>query len=183
MITRKLLLLIVIAAIALNLSGCIGVNSEFRKIRNHVFEKMNLDYSKKFEFSVGAAGLALAGTFVSFADTDEPVGEIISNISRVQIGIYDRRDINLFSADAEDLNDFVNAMEEQGWQYIVKSLQHDGLTAVFVDGDAEYEINEIFVVAVEDDEMVLAEVHGNLEGVVEAAIRGRGLNFNTSNTY
>lgn len=175
--TAIALMLIIIGT---NLTGCIGVNTEFRKIRNHIFDKMDLDYNKQFEFAVGPAGLLLVGMFVSLADTDEPIDEVLRRVSRVQVGVYDRNKINLFHADYSDLKSFTDVMSENGWVYIVRSVQPDGLTAVFVRGDADEEFNQLFVIAVEDDEMVLVEIHGDLEKIIEIAIREKGLHFETA---
>ena len=35
----------------------------------------------------------------------------------------------------------------------------------------------MFVIALEDDELILAEVHGDLGDLIEIAIREHGLNF------
>ena len=66
-------------------------------------------------------------------------------------------------------------MSEKEWECIVRSKSSNELTAVFVKYDEDF-LNQIFVVTLNEKEMVLAEVNGDLAEVVEIAIREKGFN-------
>ena len=67
-------------------------------------------------------------------------------------------------------------MERAGWEFIVRSVNRDELTAVFVKQNNE-RINQLYIIAVTNEEMVLVEVHGNIDELVAIAIREKGLKF------
>ena len=173
---KRYLLIPLVLLLGLNFTGCIGVNQNFKKIRYHLMSELDVEYSKEIEFSVGSAGIMLAGMVVSLSDIDEPVDEILSNISRVQVGVYERIGRGRLNADFDDIRKLSDILEEQGWKYIVRSVQGDEMAAVFVNADDE-EFNRLYVIAAEDDELVLVELHGELSKVIEIALRDKGLNF------
>lgn len=158
-------------------SGCIGVNSGFRSIRNHLLDNMSEGYEREIEFSVGAGGIYLASLFVSFSEEDESVDDLLRQITSVQIGIYKNETGQKAKNDFTILKSLSNKMEEKGWTYIVRSIDDDEMVAVFVNNDISDELTQVFVVALEDKELILAEVHGDLGGLIEIAIREHGLNF------
>lgn len=174
--SKKYLLVIVFGLIGLSFTGCIGVNRNFKQIRTTLLERFDTDFDRKFEFSIGRAGLSLAGVIVRLSDVEEPVDEILSKVSQVQIGVYERADYGQMTADFRDLKNVTKLMEDRGWTYIVRSVQGDEMAAVFIKEEDE-ELNQIYVIAFDGNEMVLVEVHGDLEEIIEIAIREKGLHF------
>lgn len=177
---KKIFLSIMLVILILNMTGCFGVNSSFRRIRNHIFDNMSIDYKKEFEFSVGPAGLLLAGMVVRFAETEEPIDDIIGEISRVQVGVYNNIDNDSEFGNFESLIRLTNLMADADWECIVRSKSSREITAVFVKYDEDI-LNQLFVVAMDKREMVLVEVHGDLGKVIEIAIREKGLKFEMAN--
>lgn len=174
--TKRYFLIPLVLLVGMSMAGCIGVNQNFKQIRYHLMSEMDVEYSKEIEFSIGSAGIMLAGMFVGLAEVDEPIDEILSNISRVQVGVYERTGRGRLQLDFDDIRKLSNILEEQGWKYIVRSVQGDEMAAVFVNADDE-EFNRLYVIAVENHEMVLVELHGDLSKVIEIALRDKGLRF------
>ena len=180
---RSYLLIIVFSILSLTmLNGCIGVNGEFRNMRNIIFAGTDKAFEKEIEFSVGPAGMALAGMFVRFADDRDgrDVAEMIGDISRVQIGIYKNR--NRFDDDVnfaflKEINDEMNS---NGWYYIVRAVDHNEIAAVYVKDDENDNLREAFIIALNDDEMVFANIYGDLNGLIETAVRQNGIHFETA---
>ena len=173
--TKKITLVISVLLMSTFLTGCFSVNTNFKRIRNHLFENMELQYERDIEFAVGPAGLLLAGMVIKFSDTDEIADDILAQISRVQIGIYNSYKGNEFDLSFSSLTELVKIMSEKEWECIVRSKSSNELTAVFVKYDEDF-LNQIFVVTLNEKEMVLAEVNGDLAEVVEIAIREKGFN-------
>lgn len=178
--TKKLTLIISILLIATFLTGCFSVNTNFKRIRNHLFENMDLKYERDIEFAVGPAGLFLAGMVIKFSDSDKIADDIVGRISRVQIGIYNNKESNIFDWSYSSLTDLVDVMSDKDWECIVRSKSSNELTAVFVKYE-EDSLNQIFVVTLNEKEMILAEVNGDLAEVVELAIREKGFNIERAN--
>ncbi|MCK5086623.1 MAG: DUF4252 domain-containing protein [Melioribacteraceae bacterium] len=173
---KRLLSILLLLTVSISLTGCFGVRRSFKNMRTYVFENTNIEYEKQIEFRVGAGGLMLAGMFVKLADTDEPIDKLLGQISDVQIGIYENEKNVEFNADYKSLKNITNIMERAGWEFIVRSVNRDELTAVFVKQNNE-RINQLYIIAVTNEEMVLVEVHGNIDELVAIAIREKGLKF------
>ena len=172
---KKITLVISILLIATFLTGCFSVNTNFKRIRNHLFESMELQYEREIEFAVGPAGLLLAGMVIKFSDADEIADDIVGQISRVQIGIYNNDEGNDFDWSFSSLTELVDIMSEKDWECIVRSKSSNEFTSVFVKYDEDF-LNQICVVTLNEREMILAEVNGDLAEVVEIAIREKGFN-------
>jgi hypothetical protein len=136
---------------------------------------MELNYDREIEFAVGPAGLLLAGMVIKFSDSDEIADDIIRQISRVQIGIYNNDHGNDFDWSFSSLTELVDVMSDKDWECIVRSKNSNELTSVFVKYEDDF-LNQIFVVTLNEQEMILAEVNGDLAEVVEIAIREKGFN-------
>lgn len=173
---KRIKVIISLLFLTVLLSGCFGVDRSFRQIRNYIIENTNGEYDKDFEFSIGSTGISLASVAVSFVDTEEPIEEILSEISSVQVGIYSNKDSGRITTDFAGLKHLTNLMEKAGWEFIVRSVDRDELTAVFV-RVYENQLNRVFVISVNQEEMALVEMYGNVEKVIEIAIREGNLNL------
>lgn len=177
---RSYIIVIVFSIVSLTMfSGCFGVNGQFKSIRNAVLLNTDKDFERDIEFSVGPAGLALAGMFVRFADDQDGrnISEMIGEISRVQIGVYKNRDRFDRDVHFNFLREINDEMEGNGWQYIVRAVDHNELAAVYVRTDAEENIREAFIVALSREDLVFANIYGDLDGLIETAIRQNGIHF------
>lgn len=177
---RSYILIIVFSFLSLSLfNGCLGVNEEFRSLRNTIFSNTDNQFEKEIEFSVGPAGLALAGMFVKFADDEEGrnVGEMIGEISRVQIGIYNNRDRFNNEIDFSFLKEINKQMNKNGWQYIIRAVDHNELAAVYIKTDETENLREAFIITMNNEDLIFANIYGDLNGLIETAIRQNGIHF------
>jgi len=173
---RKARYIVSFLLITLLFSGCIGVDRSFRGMRDYILEYSKNQFEKEFEFSLGNISIGMAEIALNFAETDEPIDEILSEIDNVQVGIYNNLSNYQINVNIEELKFITNKMENAGWNCIVKTLNNDEITAIFV-RFSEDELNQLFVISVNKSELVLVEVLGNLNKVIEVAIREKGFNF------
>jgi len=164
--------------VALLFTGCIGVDRGFRSIRDYVLDPANNQFEKEFEFSFGTVSITMAELVMNFSDVEEPIDEILSEVSNVQVGIYKNNSDVRINPSIEEAKFLTNKMKKAGWDCIVRSVDRDEMVAVFVKAHDD-ELNRIFVISVNDEEVVLAEVLGNLHKVIEIAIREKGLDFSS----
>jgi hypothetical protein len=167
--TTKIIAFFILAII---LTGCFGVNRDFKEIRDNVIDIVGSRVKKNIEFGVGAAGLALAGSFIRFAEEDDLPADIISYLDAVQIGVYE----NYFPSPNKkmrEFRDFCNKMSDLGWQFIVRSIDEENMSLVFVKNDLGDGINELLVITNDNNELVIATMEGELEEIVEVAIRNK----------
>jgi len=172
---KKIIIILVITT-CISLTGCFAVDNEFKSIRNITLKEYGRNFITDHEFALGSFELWLAEGIVSIAADDEMAEEILSSVSGVQIGIYK----NKFHEDLPNkklLKKIDNQMEKRGWKYIVKSYNGGEMAAVYINKDAEKMLRELYVISIDDEEMVIVQVLGDLEKVIEAAIREHGISW------
>lgn len=175
----NIILIVLILFSSLGMTGCIGVNAEFRKLRNTVLSNAKVDLKKEVEFSVGPAGLLLANMFVRFADDEDGrnIGDLIGQISRVQIGVYENRDYRNSNLEFGFLKEIDERMNDEGWHYIVRAIDGNELAAVYIKEEEGDILREVFVVSQTDEIFVLANIYGDLNRLVEVALKQNGIKF------
>ncbi len=183
LIKNKLPLLLIILASSIFLNGCIGVNSEFRSIRNSLLAKNQQDFHRRIELSIGQSGILLASMIVRMADTEENIDELLAQVSRIQFGFYELDEFS--DPDNVDckmmLDGIENQMKLEGWHYIVKTRSSNEMVAVFIRDNMIDSLNEMFVVGFNDRELFMVDLNGNLDRIIEVAIREHGLKFQMAN--
>ena len=152
--------------------GCIGVDSNFREVRSMVMSSTNEKFNKDIEFSVGPVGISLAKLIVKLNDDDEDASVILNNISEVQIGVYKKR----YSGKHYDYSffrDIDNKMKEADWHFVVRHVEGNELTGIYVKYNDD-DINKLYVINIEDKELSIVRVKGNLENILTYAIKDKG---------
>ncbi len=158
-------------------AGCISVNRNFREVSAKLISKFGNDYHRDIEVSVGPFLINFASWVVNFSQDDEIVDDLMRQVSNVQVGVYsmtnDRgKDKHVVM---EKLN---NEMESKGWKYIVRSYGDDELTAVYVSKNPEMFFKKMFIITHDSEQLVLVEVEGNLDKLIELAIHDKKFKFN-----
>jgi hypothetical protein len=133
----------------------------------------NIACKKDIEFSVGKITISMAKMFVRLSDEDDNAEEILENISSAEIGVYKVKT----DAPKKNYMQVIRTMEKRGWTYIVRSFEKNKSSVIFVKGNKEDLITSLFVVDFEDNKLNLVEVHGNLNKIVEIAIRDKDAKF------
>jgi hypothetical protein len=178
---KRFLALGLIVLVSLSFTGCLGVNGEFRTVRNHVLRNIDMDVNRNIELSIGPALISFASLFVSFAETDEPVDEMMRQVKRVQVGVYEVQEVYDAKVSSSVVTELTDLMSEKGWKYIVKSRDRNEIATVFVRSEEVDELSEMFVVAVSDQEVVFVHIEGELEDLIEIAVREHGLGIQVAN--
>jgi predicted small secreted protein len=166
-------LLIITLAASFLLSGCIAVDGYFKNVRNKVFKSVEGDFHKEVEFSLGAAAITLSTVAVSLSDAPDFTDDMLRKIDRVQIGVYENLDWQRYKPNFNSLRAITSDLKEDGYEFIVRTINRDEMVAVMVKGN-DYKIKEMFVVAVNDEELVMAQIFGDLDELIEIAIREEG---------
>jgi hypothetical protein len=137
-------------------------------------------FDKEFEFSFGSVTIGMAEIVMNFAETDEPIEEILSEINSVQVGVYNNHSNRKNGTNTDEINFLISKMEKSGWDCIVRAYDRSDVSAVFVKMNEE-ELKQLYVISISNNEIVLVEILGNLHKVIEIAIREKG--FDIANSY
>lgn len=172
---KAIKLIIITLAASFLLSGCIAVDGYFKNVRNKVFSSVEGDFQREVEFSLGAAAITLSTVAVSLSDAPDFTDDMLRKIDRVQIGIYKNLDWNKYKPNFNSLRAITSDLKEDGYEFIVRSIDRDEMAAVMIKTN-DYRIKEMFVVAVNDEELIMTQVFGDLDELIEIVIREEGLN-------
>lgn len=170
-------LIIITLALTFLLSGCIAVDGYFKGVRNKVFSSVEGDFKKEVEFSIGAAALTLSSAIVSFSDAPEYTDDMLRKVDRIQLGVYKNYDWENYKPSFNSLREITSELTEDGYECIVRSIDKSDMFAVMVKTNSD-RIKEMFVVAVNPEEMVMTQIFGDLDELLEIAIRSQSMNVN-----
>ncbi len=155
--------------------GCFGVDGNFRKIRNEIISATNNNFHTDVEVGIGSVGLSLAESIVKMTDADDEAKIILHHVSDVQVGVYRTHGPVELKEECDIISSIDERMKKQGWTYIIKSRDHDRFSIVYIKQDLEEKLREIFVVNLEEKELEIVEVKGDLHKIIDRLVRDKGL--------
>jgi hypothetical protein len=167
---KSLPLIISLSLLLLFLNGCIGVNKQFGEVKDKILGELGNDYKTEFQFSVGSSAITISSWFIDLAANEEYLDEMIREISNVQVGIYNRVEGSDAKANFSTLQSIDEEMHNKGWKYIVRSVDNEELTAIYLSDDPGEILNKMYVINLSDEELVIIEVSGDLKKVISYAI-------------
>ena len=158
-------------------SGCINVNKNFKQTSNELIHEFGNDYHREVEISAGPFMINVASWVVNFSqDDDEMLDDMMRQVSNVQVGVYTVTK-NRGKEKASIMEKINNEMEAKGWQYIVRSYDSHDLTAVFVSKNPDMFFRKMFIITHDSEQLVLVEVEGKLDRLIELAIKDKKFVF------
>ena len=174
---KSITLILSVSLLLLSLNGCIGVNRQFSEVKNKIIGELGNDYKTEFQFSVGSAAITISSWFIDFAANEEYIDEMMREISSVQVGVYNRVEGADAKANFSTLQSIDEEMNNKGWKYIVRSVDNEELTAIYLSDDPVELLNKMYVINLSDEELVIIEVNGDLKKVISYAIEERKFNL------
>ena len=175
-ISRKFIFIITFFLLIL-FTGCIGVNRQFGEVKDKIMGELGNDYKTEFQFSVGSAAITISSWFVDLAANEEYIDDMMREISSVQVGVYHKVKGSDAKANFSTLRSIDEEMKNKGWKYIVRSLEGNELTAIYLSDDPEEILNKMYVINLSDDKLVIVEVNGDLKKVISYSSEERNFQF------
>ena len=175
--TKSIILLVAVSLFLSTLTGCIGVNRQFSEVKNKIMGKLGDDYKTEYQFSVGPALIHVSSLFVDLAADEEYIDDMLREISSVQVGIYNRIEGARYKADFSILNSVDKEMSKNGWKYIVRTIENDELTAIYISSNPDELLKKMYIINLSNEELVIVEVNGDLKKVISYAIEEKSFNL------
>jgi len=172
---KSITLIISVSLLLLFLNGCLGVNSHFSEVKDKIIGGLGNDYKTEFQFSVGSEAITISSWFVDLATDQEYADDMLREISSVQVGVYHKVEGSYAKANFSTLQSIDEEMNNKGWKYIVRSVDVNELTVIYLSDDPEEILNKMYVINLSDEELVIIEVTGNLKKVISYAIEERNI--------
>ncbi|MBT8383948.1 MAG: DUF4252 domain-containing protein [Ignavibacteria bacterium] len=160
------------------LNGCIGINKEFAEIRNKVLNNLDDDFRSEYQFSIGSVGITVSSWFVDAAADEDLPAEILEDVSSVQVGVY-KKIRSAGSPSITTLRELENEMLQKGWKSIVKTCDGNELNSIYIRSNSNEMLDRLFMISLNDEELILVEVEGDLKEVIATVIRDKRLNIKT----
>ncbi len=175
--SSRIIIYIITFFLLILLTGCIGVNRQFSEVKDKIMGELGNDYKTEFQFSVGSAAITISSWFVDLAADQDYIDEMMREISNVQVGVYNKVEGSDAKADLGTLQSIDEEMHKKGWKYIVRSVDGNEVTAIYLSDDPDERLNKRYVINLSDEELVIIEINGDLKKVITYAIEERKFNL------
>lgn len=126
-------------------------------------------FDAEFQLTLGRVSLGLAKKIVNLAVDEEEEDEIafLRKIKRVEMATYETRRLPELPSDMSFPGD--RTLRKKGWNVIVSTTADDGASWVYM-REKNGRPHELMVAALDDDELVLIKVRGDLRSMVEQVL-------------
>lgn len=173
---RQLFSLLLIACLTTCfLSGCILVSADFRQTKELILDELGpADIDTEFQLQIGPGMISLGEIAVSFSPANNEAIPFLRDIRNIQVGVYKlqqlRQDCPLTIPDP-----ITKKLARKGYEPIVKVKEKTNSVWVMTKVTGKH-LESLYVISLEPNELVLVEVQGRLERLIEKAIREHGFN-------
>jgi hypothetical protein len=162
---RKLIL-VILSALLLCCVGC-RTSADFNYIEKSIRDGIYpANLHTNFKFSIGSHSLGILNGFV---DDKEEADAYIKEIKSVQVGIYKIRNSEK-SGSFQIPNNVEQCMVEKGWERFVRVRNRKGENVLLFYRQISEDTASIYAIVLEPDELVIAEINGQLDNILEKAI-------------
>ena len=165
---RLLVTALLVSIFTMGVVGCFRANLDGVDKRL-LWELRDASVDKKLKFKVGPLTMSVLKAVTAFAPVEPEVKGIVRGISSVDIAIYELANTEDVVLSGSLSSSVVGQLSRKGWEPIVKAKDKGSLAFVFCRYD-ECRINGIYVIAMEENELVLVKVRGRLEQVFALAM-------------
>lgn len=124
-------------------------------------------FDKQFAITLGPISLAFAKMVTAFIPDAKEARGYLKDVSKIQVAVYEAE--RMPAPSRVVMPDRLKSMIEDGWEMAVKARENDSVVWVLykIDDDA---IRELYVVVLDDQELVLVKASGRLERLVARAL-------------
>lgn len=163
--TRQALFTAALALSALAASGCMMHASSLAPLRTEIEDQLpGARFDSQFQLKLGRLSLGLAKKILSAVDDDEELA-FLRSIHRIEVAVYRTEALPAVRTAA-----FAIPRERQfrkrGWMKAVEAVDGDTVSWVLFRQQDE-RIRAILVGALDDDELVLVKLTGDIQGIFD----------------
>lgn len=169
--TRKAFALPFLLTLAVPFAGCGGGSPSVDTVRWEIERRIpEARFEREFHLRLGRLTLGLARRIVHLADPGDPDTAVLDDVRRIEVATYRVRSLPDLDRHMNEQTRFEQKLAESGWSAAVKTRDHDSRTWIFVRGDQEGLLSNLYVVSLEPDELTLVRIDGRLDHAVAMAL-------------
>lgn len=163
----RLCLLLLVAVGTLACSESPSVTAVRHDIESRIPEAR---FEKEFHLRLGRVALGMIKPFARIAlDEGDEEMDWLHAVKRVEVGTY--RVVSLpDTMTLEPPPDLRRGLEKNGWSTLVRTKEDGETTLVLIREDQEGEIRGLFVLELDDSEMIMVSLEGRLSRVMAEAL-------------
>jgi hypothetical protein len=153
---------------ALVLSGCL-VSRELTQMKRQIERDVpEAEFDRDLVLNIGPAGLRLIGWTAGLSSDEdaEEVRRYISYVDRVRIGVFETRRL---PEDWMGRVTVIDDLQNSGWLLAVRRESKNELLGVLY-RERVGRIRDIYAVHLDPDELILARISGDLQGLLDYAV-------------
>ncbi len=182
--TKTISLLITLVLLSILNTGCIGVNKNFKVLRNQVLKNLNTNFEETIEFSIGRSAFLFVGKFINDDEESENIKDMLKDVSRISIGVYETENVNdNYNNWKSMLKKISNSLSVEDWENIVKVNNKEETLGIYIKENDTDEINEMFAVILSGNELVILSLNGRLNSLAEKVIEQQGFGTNIADKF
>jgi hypothetical protein len=153
-------------------SGCLWAPNLARVRRDLEAQMPGVSFDKEIELSLGPVSLLFARLIVGVVPEAQEARGYLRDVSRVEVGVYNTDELPA-TRNVTTPKELTNLIENEGWEMAVRVRDEDEMMWLLyrIDGDT---IKELYVVVLNEEELVLVKIKGRLERLVAHALTESG---------
>ena len=152
-------------------SGC--TTNEFNDVQHAIENQIQPAKTKThLKLNLGPFLLFPVKTIVNLIDTEDEASPYLDEIMKVQVGVYKIKKTNQ-PAEFKIPDTVKKVLHESGWETFVRVREKNEMVECYYKLKSE-DIIGIYAIVLDDDNLVIAEVRGRLDKIIEKAIQEHG---------
>ncbi len=169
---RSVSLFLPLVLLAVTVSGCVWA-PELDDVRREIERQVpGARFESEFKLTLGPGTLGLLRLVTGFVPDAREANEYLNTIHRVKLAVY--RTESLPPLDDLRLPRRLRALlERDGWEVAVKAREEDQMVWVLYRARRNT-VRDLYVVALDPDELVLVRFEGRLDRLLQKAIEENG---------
>lgn len=168
--TRKAMSLAIGCSLMLTLlSGCLWA-PELDRVRSEIEQQLpGSSFKREFAISLGPVTLGLARAIIRFVPDAAEARSYLQDVRSVKVAVYEAEDM------PQDFNiqmpgKLESLLRNDGWE-IAARVRENNQSVWVLYREKDDELEDVYVVALESNELVLVRARGNLDSLIAKAMR------------
>jgi hypothetical protein len=165
---RIAVVLITLAAMASVSAGCMWTPELSQVCRDIERQLPGASFDKEFAVSLGPISLGFARLLTGLVPEARQARGYLGDVSRIQVAVYDASHVS--SIGEVRMPRRLTRLTEEGWETAVRAREDDSVIWVMyrIEDDS---IREMYVIVLDDTELVMVKARGHLERLAARALR------------
>jgi len=163
---RTVVIALLLALVVPTGSGCVWT-PELARVKDDIERQLpDAHFEKEFSLSLGPIALGLARIVTRLVPDTGDARVYLKDVHRVQVAVYNTSTSTIGNV---RMPQRLRRMAEDGWETAIRARQDDGVVWVMYRADEE-SVRELYVVVLDDEELVIVKASGRLERLLARAL-------------